>query len=78
VAREALHETALACAQQLARCAPRALAYAKEAVRRGSELSLADGLRLESDLATLLLSTEDRFEGANAFREKRAPMYHGR
>jgi len=78
VPREALHQTALACGEQLARGAPRALAYAKEAVRRGSELSLADGLRLESDLATLLLSTEDRFEGANAFREKRAPVYHGR
>ena len=30
---------------------PRAMAYAKEAVRRGIELSLADGVRLESDLA---------------------------
>jgi enoyl-CoA hydratase/carnithine racemase len=69
------HATELAA--RIARGGPLALAYAKEAVRRGSELPLADGLRLEADLATLLVSTDDRREGANAFAERRPPVYRG-
>ncbi|HEY1916208.1 MAG TPA: enoyl-CoA hydratase-related protein [Streptosporangiaceae bacterium] len=68
---------ASACATQLSRGAPRAIEYAKEAIMRGSELGLADGLRLESDLATLLMSTEDRVEGAAAFADRRAPHFTG-
>ena len=54
-----------------------ALRYAKEAVVKGLELPLADGLRLENDLATLLRTTEDRIEGAKAFLEKRKPRFTG-
>jgi enoyl-CoA hydratase len=77
VARADLEATADALAERIAGNAPRALAYAKEAILRGHELSLADGLRLESDLATLLMTTADRLEGAAAFRERRKPVYHG-
>jgi len=73
---------ALATATELARAlaarAPLALRYAKEAVLKGLELPLADGLRLENDLATLLRTTEDRLEGARAFLEKRPPRWTGR
>jgi enoyl-CoA hydratase len=73
---------ALAAAQALAAAlaakAPVALRYAKEAVVKGLELPLADGLRLENDLATLLRTTEDRLEGARAFLEKRPPRWQGR
>jgi len=73
---------ALKAAQQfattLAAKAPVALRYAKEAVTKGLEMSLADGVRLENDLATLLRTTEDRFEGAKAFLEKRKPRWQGR
>jgi enoyl-CoA hydratase/carnithine racemase len=72
-----LADRALACATQLSRGAPRAIEYAKEAIVRGSELRLADGLALESDLATLLMSTEDRVEGAAAFAERRTPHFTG-
>jgi len=69
-------------AQELARTladkAPVALRYAKEAVVKGLELPLADGLRLENDLATLLRTTEDRVEGAKAFLEKRKPRWTGK
>jgi len=72
----------LAHAQTLARTladkAPVALRYAKEAVVKGLELPLADGLRLENDLATLLRTTDDRVEGARAFLEKRKPRFTGR
>jgi len=73
---------ALKAATELARAiaakAPVALRYAKEAVVKGLELPLADGLRLEGDLSTLLRTTEDRVEGAKAFLEKRPPRWSGR
>ncbi len=72
----------LAAARELARTlaekAPVALRYAKEAVVKGLELPLADGLRLENDVATLLRTTEDRVEGAKAFLEKRKPRFTGK
>ena len=72
----------LAAARELARTlaekAPVALRYAKEAVVKGLELPLADGLRLENDLAALLRTTEDRVEGAKAFLEKRKPRFTGK
>jgi enoyl-CoA hydratase len=58
--------------------APVALRYAKESVVKGLELPLADGIRLEGDLSTLLRTTEDRLEGAKAFLEKRKPRWAGR
>jgi len=69
---------AAALARALAAKAPVALRYAKEAVVKGLALPLADGLRLESDLSTLLRTTEDRVEGARAFLDKRAPRWTGR
>jgi len=69
---------AQALARTLADKAPVALRYAKEAVVKGLELPLADGLRLENDLATLLRTTDDRVEGARAFLEKRKPRWTGR
>ncbi len=69
---------AQALAKSIAEKAPIALRYAKEAVVSGIELPLADGLRLENDLATLLRTTEDRVEGARAFVEKRKPKWSGR
>ncbi len=72
----------LAVAHEMARAiaakAPIAVRYAKEAVVKGLGLPLAEGLRLENDLATLLRTTEDRIEGAKAFLEKRAPRFTGR
>jgi enoyl-CoA hydratase len=69
---------AAALARAIAAKAPVALRYAKEAVVKGLELPLAEGLRLEGDLSTLLRTTEDRVEGARAFLEKRAPRWTGR
>jgi enoyl-CoA hydratase/carnithine racemase len=47
-------------------------------VVKGLELPLADGLRLEADLSTLLRTTDDRLEGARAFLEKRGPKWTGK
>ncbi len=73
-----LMPAAQAVARAIADKAPIALRYAKEAVVSGLELPLADGLRLENDLSTLLRTTEDRVEGARAFVEKRRPKWSGR
>ena len=63
---------------ELADAGPLALEFAKEAVHRGSELPLADGLRLEGDLNHQLAATEDRAEGLAAFFDKRPPDFAGR
>ncbi|MDA3040567.1 MAG: enoyl-CoA hydratase/isomerase family protein [Actinomycetota bacterium] len=62
----------------LAGLGPLALEFAKEAVHRGSELPLRDGLRLEGDLNHQLAATEDRAEGLRAFFDKRPPDFSGR
>ena len=46
-------------AQAIVTKAPLAVVFAKEAVRKGFEMSLEDGLRLETDLSALLRTTED-------------------
>jgi enoyl-CoA hydratase/carnithine racemase len=73
-----LQAAALGLARQIADKAPIALRYAKESVVGGLGLPLADGIRLENDLSTLLRTTEDRVEGAKAFVEKRKPRWTGR
>jgi len=65
-------------ARSFAQGAPLALRYIKEAVHKGGELPLTQALRLESDLASMLLSTEDSKEGPRAFVEKRPPVFKGR
>ena len=65
-------------AATLAGKAPVALRYAKEAVVKGLQLPLEDGVRLEGDLSTFLRTTDDRLEGAKAFLEKRKPRWQGR
>jgi enoyl-CoA hydratase len=62
----------------LRRAAPIALAYSKEATRAAGDLTIEAGLRLEADLAALLLTTTDRAEGVAAALDRRPPTFHGR
>lgn len=57
---------------------PIAAKYAKEAVLKGMDLSLQEGLRLEADLNIILQSTADRAEGLQSFLQRRAPKFTGR
>src|SRR5665811_437463 len=51
--------------------APLAIQYAMEAVNRGFDLTLADGLFLEATLFAVCCATEDKNEGTRALLEKR-------
>ncbi len=52
-----------------------ALSFARDAVRRAADVSLADGLSLEADLSTLAYRMADAEEGMAAFQEKRDPEW---
>ena len=56
---------------------PIAARYAKEAVQKGMDLALPQGLGLEADLNLLLQSTTDRAEGIESFLQRRDPRYTG-
>jgi enoyl-CoA hydratase len=70
-------EAGLALAQQCARNAPVALGLAKEALMRGVDVTLPQGLEIEADLFGLAVTTDDAKEGIASFFEKRDPDYRG-
>ena len=65
-------------AARILRGAPMSVLFIKEAIKKGVELSLDEGFRLESDLSALIATTEDSKEGPRAFAEKRAPVWKGK
>ncbi len=72
-----LRKAARELAENICRKAPLSVRFAKEAVRRGAEMNLADGLAFENTLFTLLRGTQDAKEGTSAFAEKRKPEFRG-
>ena len=67
-----------AIAQKIVANAPLAVQYAMEAVNKGMEMTLADGLYLEAVLFGVACATEDKNEGTKAFLEKRAAQFKGK
>jgi enoyl-CoA hydratase/carnithine racemase len=65
-------------AESICKAAPLAVRTVKEAMVRGLDMSLEDGLQLEDDLTRYIMSTEDFEEGITAFTEKRKPKFEGR
>jgi enoyl-CoA hydratase/carnithine racemase len=77
VALDLLISTATEMAEAIAAYSPLSLSYAKEALYRGRELTLDQGIKMELDLYLQLFTTSDRLEGITAFREKRKPEFSG-
>jgi enoyl-CoA hydratase len=67
-----------AIAHQIIANAPLAVQYAIEAVNRGMEATLAEGLYLEALLFSVACSSEDKQEGTAAFLEKRPAQFQGK
>jgi enoyl-CoA hydratase len=78
VAAAELVPRAEAIATKIIANAPLAVQYAMEAVNKGMEMTLAEGLFLEASLFGVCCATEDKKEGTAAFLEKRAAAFKGR
>ncbi|MEY2411762.1 MAG: enoyl-CoA hydratase [Acidobacteriaceae bacterium] len=78
VAAAELIPRAEAIAQKIIANAPLAVQYAMEAVNKGMEMSLSEGLYLEATLFGLCCATEDKTEGTAAFLEKRPAQFKGK
>ena len=71
----ALLDEAEKLAQAILKNGPLAVAAVLEAVQRGLQMPLDDGLRLESGLFGILAASTDMHEGLNAFLEKRPARF---
>ena len=70
-------ETATDLARSIASRGPIATRYAKDAIRHGLEMPLAQALHYETELTILLQDTNDRAEGVDAFVGKRTAQFSG-
>jgi enoyl-CoA hydratase len=68
-------EAGIGYARQFMEYSQPVLGFARAAVRRASQLSLAEGLKAEAELSTLAYRTEDAREGMAAFMSKRKAMF---
>lgn len=68
---------ARSCAARISENAPLGIGYAKESILRGERVSLAEGLKVETDLNMFMDTTDDYAEAARAFVEKRKPRFKG-
>ncbi|MBS3918835.1 MAG: enoyl-CoA hydratase/isomerase family protein [Deltaproteobacteria bacterium] len=69
---------ALDLAEKMIGKGPLGVAAGKKVINRARDLSIQQGLELETELWANLTATEDMKEGARAFIEKRKPQYRGR
>tara|TARA_B100000029_G_scaffold332022_1_gene324259 strand:+ start:344 stop:1120 length:777 start_codon:yes stop_codon:yes gene_type:complete len=78
VAPDALMDSAMALAREVAAKSPIAIRLAKHALNSIEEMSLRDGYRFEQSMTGELTKTEDSKEAMRAFVEKRDPVFKGR
>lgn len=78
VAPEALMDTAMALAKEIAAKSPVAIGLAKHALHTIEEMSLRDGYWFEQNMTTELSKTKDSKEAMLVFVEKRAPVFKGK
>ena len=70
-------EKALEIAGQIAVNGPLAVMAAKQAVNRARSQTFEEALSAGGDLSALLMFSQDRREGLDAFKEKREPDFRG-
>jgi enoyl-CoA hydratase/carnithine racemase len=70
-------EAAMEMAREMAAKGPIALRYVKEAITKGMDMTLEQGIRLEADLYLLIHTTKDRSEGIKAFQGKKKVEFKG-
>jgi enoyl-CoA hydratase len=75
---EALLSKAKETAAAIAGVGSLGVAYAKDAIANGLNMSKEDGFRYEASLFGVLFATEDQKEGMGAFVEKRKAAFKGR
>lgn len=68
---------AMDIARSIASRGPIATRYAKDAIRHGLDMPLAQALHYETELTILLQDTNDRAEGVDAFVKKRTAAFSG-
>jgi enoyl-CoA hydratase len=76
--QEQLMDEAISIAVRIAANAPIAVRQAKQAIHRGLQMSLSDGLWFEIEAYNRAVPTDDRHEGVRAFNEKRKPKFTGK
>lgn len=69
---------ATSLAEEISQLSPLSIRACLQAVTKGLELPLSEGLKLETELFASLFETEDAREGTSAFLEKRKPVFKGR
>ena len=72
-----LQDTAQRLADIISAGAPIAVQYTKEAVHKGLDMALTQGLHLEADLSFILQSTKDRQKAIQSFLNKEKPSFTG-
>jgi enoyl-CoA hydratase len=77
-APEELLPKALATAREITGKSPLGVAYAKDAIVNGLNMTKEDGFRYESSLFGVLFATADQREGMGAFIEKRPAEFKGK
>ncbi|TKT75106.1 crotonase/enoyl-CoA hydratase family protein [Aquamicrobium sp. LC103] len=73
-----LQDTAFDMANRILRHSPLAVAGILAAVTRGLNVTIAEGLQIESERFARMAPTLDIREGLDAWIERRPPSYHGR
>ena len=78
VAAAELIPRAEAIAHKIIANGPLAIQYSIEAINKGLEMTVSEGLFLEATLFGVICATEDKKEGTTAFLEKRQAQFKGK
>lgn len=65
-------------ADQVAACGPLVVQGILRTYRETEHLAEEEALKISDEIGWPVFATEDAKEGSKAFKEKRAPVYHGK